>query len=84
MGEAKILDAFPRAAGDGYRYPWGEWLDGRIHECVRGEHFPASMDPSDFARIASQASRRAGKRVTTQTNHRADGRVTVCVRAVPR
>ena len=51
MGE--ILDEFSFVGGPRGKYPWDEWLDGRIHRLQRGEDFEPSAQtfrgPCHFA-----------------------------------
>ena len=56
---ARIVDSFPARTGS--RYPWPEWLDGRIWELERGVDFTAS--PTSIRTSAMHAATRRGIKV---------------------
>jgi hypothetical protein len=59
---ARVIDNFPATATQS-RYPWDEWLDGRVWELVAGEDFTSK--PETFRQNAAiQAQRRGGKSKT--------------------
>jgi hypothetical protein len=54
---ARQLDSFPASSAS--RYPWDEWLDGRVWELFRGEDFSAKV-PTLISNARAQARRRGG------------------------
>lgn len=55
---ARTLEEFPAPTGQ-QRYPWDQWLDGRVWELTQGTDFAAK--PSTFRTNAQlQASKRGG------------------------
>ena len=46
------------------RYPWGEWMDGSIWRCKRGEDFSATA--KSFQGMVRLKAARNGKKVITR------------------
>jgi hypothetical protein len=65
---AKTLQQFPSPTVS--RYPWDEWLDGRVWELVPGEDFTAKVNT--FKQMAQTQARRRGGRTHTRMLHRGD------------
>lgn len=61
---ARTLETFPVPRGQ-MRYPWDEWLDGRVWELVAGEDFTAKV-PTLKANAQLQAKKRNGRVRTRQ------------------
>lgn len=53
-----VVKAFARSAKFYSRYPWDDWLDGRIRVFVRGEDF--QCEAMSFVNAARYAARRRG------------------------
>jgi hypothetical protein len=71
---ARVIDTFPAATSQS-RYPWDEWLDGRVWELIAGEDF--SSKPETIRQNATvQAHRRGG---TARTRLIQDGERQVVV-----
>lgn len=54
----RVVRAFERTARMFRRYPWDDWLDGRIRVFVRGFDFPC--EPLSFVNAARSWSRKRG------------------------
>ena len=61
---ARTLEKFPQVRGAA-RYPWDEWLDGRVWELVPGEDFQAKVTTLK-ANAQIQAKKRSGRVRTRQ------------------
>jgi hypothetical protein len=59
---AEILDRFPTNTGIA-RYPWDEWLDGRVRKFQAGVDFKSQ--PATFRSNAHAQGRRRGGRTKT-------------------
>ena len=55
---ARVIDTFPAHTNQS-RYPWDEWLDGRVWELVQGEDFDAKPNT-----LKTGAKARSGAAVT--------------------
>ena len=64
---ARTLETFPSVRGE-TRYPWDEWLDGRVWELVAGEDFTAKSTTLK-ANAQLQAKKRNGRVRTRQLAH---------------
>lgn len=57
------------------KYPLGEWMDGSVHELVRGEHFAEDLSTKSFRSYLHEVAPRVGLRAQTASPDQA--RVTV-------
>lgn len=60
---ARVIDNFPAATSQS-RYPWDEWLDGRVWELVAAEDF--SSKPETIRQNAAVQAQRRGGNVKTR------------------
>ena len=60
-----ILDSFPAGAPGGAKpkYPWGEWLDGRVWRLTRGFDFDCTIQ--SFRVMVHKSARDRGMKVRT-------------------
>ena len=61
---AKVLKDFPVRAGKNSRYPWDEWLNGRVWRLVYGTDFHVTSH--SFLGSLSYRAKRSGIKVRTQ------------------
>lgn len=65
---AKVLRHFEFREPFGSKYPWGEWLDGRVWQLEQGKDFGCSV--SGFVVQVHHAARRRGLRARVTTRPR--------------
>jgi hypothetical protein len=58
---ARTVDAFPQSPGAVRRYPWDQYMDGRVWILVPGEDFTAK--PATFRTMATQQALKRGGRI---------------------
>lgn len=63
---AEVLENFEFSHGSKAKYPWHQWLDGRIWKLTKGIDFDVS--PSSFSVSAHQRANREGKKLRTSTS----------------
>jgi hypothetical protein len=63
---AEVLEAFPEPARRS-RYPWDEWLDGRVWRLRQGQDFEAN--PKTIRSRLQQNARKRGGRARTLEQH---------------
>lgn len=78
---AKTLEEFPESKRRG-KYPWHEWLDGRVWLLRRGEDY-VTTSPSMRA-IATSAAKKEGKRLQTTITKDGDGTEALVIQVVTR
>lgn len=73
---AKVLESFEFGHDRRSKYPWSEWLDGRIWQLERGSDFDVA--PARLQTQIAKRARHAGVRVRTSASQ--DG-ATVVIQA---
>ena len=75
----KILDEFPDPKRRG-KYPWDEWLDGKVRLLRKGDQYTTSTDT--MRAVASNAAKKAGKRLRTKVTKDDDGCEALIIQAL--
>lgn len=65
---ARELDSFPEPERRDRKYPWSEWLDGKVREAVAGEDF--EIEPEAFQNLLYQRATREGQGTKVKTLRR--------------
>jgi hypothetical protein len=78
MEDPEILEEFPGDTKRG-KYPWDEWLDGKVRVLRKGEHYDTTT--GSMRATASSAAKSAGKRLRTKAGRDSDGCETLIIQA---
>lgn len=77
--EAKVLAEFPDQKRRS-KYPWEEWLDGRVFLLRKGEQYNTGTET--MRAVASSAAKKAGKKLRSKITKDEDGCEALVIQAV--